>query len=149
MAGLSKEEWNTLYQDYTKEIMKGINKQKQALKHDVGDTLYKQAVYNTLNGLYIQKATVDDLNDYVMSKITENACKDDEVGIKQVTKEIHELHEKLTNEHEETLDKIKERTEGYCGHMSLKDLTIHEYEIRYAITILETLEQLILGEKGE
>lgn len=92
MAGLSKEEWNTLYQDYTKEIMKGINKQKQALKHDVGDTLYKQAVYNTLNGLYIQKATVDDLNDLVRYRMTNNADNDDKHPIKaEVNMPDHEI----------------------------------------------------------
>lgn len=149
MFKLNLDEWNTLYTDYTGEINKEIRKQKQSLKEEKRSDLYKQGVYNSLNGLYIQKATVDDLNDYVMSKITEKACKDDEVGIKQVTRKIYELDKKLSQELEETLDKLRRKTVGYIGQETLNNLVVHVYELEYGMEVLFDLERLILEKEDD
>ena len=145
MFRLSKEDWDTIYNEYKGEIDDEIIKRKKDLNEYTRSDIYKQDAYNALNALYIHRVTLDNVNEHVQSKMTENASTDDEqiLSRNHVQEKIQELREELVAEQKGTRKKIKEWCNELYPWESLKTLTVHDYEVGYGISILEELERLI------
>lgn len=99
MFKLSIKDWDNIYDKFKGELTEKIIEKKTELKQDQNN-IKNQSACMALNDLYVEEATLNELNDSIRSVMNDKASMDDErrIPVRKVKNAIYELDAELEKE---------------------------------------------------
>lgn len=96
---LSIKDWDNIYNEYKTELTEKIIEKKTELKQDQNN-IKNQSACMVLNDLYVEEATLNELNDRIRCVMNDKAGMPDErsVPVRKVKNAIYELDAELEKE---------------------------------------------------